>query len=235
MKTSRLQAALGLLCRPTPTTAVASRSLTAQTRCYHPTARQGPLPIPQNIPFVPDVTSYLTLIGRGLRKYADKFPSWDALFSLSSVQLKELGVEPARTRRYLLNKLRQYREGEHGLGHDFKYVDNGTAELKVLEEQVGPLLYRRRVVNVPLGKKVKDIPADQLCFPKGYHVEGIKTICGPHALPAKNGRVLVKLTEGMWEHKRGHKVDGGERRRAEVRFKRRVKERRERREKEGYY
>ena len=36
-------------------------------------------------------------------------------------------------------------------------------------------------------------------------------------------RVVVK--EGLWEDKRGHKVDGGERRKAEVRSKRRAEER----------
>ena len=45
-------------------------------------------------------------------------------------------------------------------------------------------------------------------YPKGYQ-----------------GVALLKVREGLWEQKRGVKVDGGERRRAEVRAKRRVQER----------
>ena len=39
------------------------------------------------------------------------------------------------------------------------------------------------------------------------------------------GVALLKVREGLWEQKRGHKVDGGERRKAEVRAKRKVQER----------
>ena len=39
------------------------------------------------------------------------------------------------------------------------------------------------------------------------------------------GVALLKVKEGLWEQRRGHKVDGGERRKAEVRAKRRVQER----------
>lgn len=54
-------------------------------------------------------------------------------------------------------------------------------------------------------------------------------IQGPYVQPSKgsNGSVAtLKVQEGLWEHRRGHKVDGGERRKAEVRFKRGVEERR---------
>ena len=40
-----------------------------------------------------------------------------------------------------------------------------------------------------------------------------------------SGVALLKVREGLWEERRGHKVDGGERRKAEVRAKRRVQER----------
>jgi len=46
----------------------------------------------------------------------------------------------------------------------------------------------------------------------------------PQIRPRSNGSAaLIKVQEGMWEDKRGQKVDGGERRRAEVRAKRRSK------------
>jgi hypothetical protein len=51
----------------------------------------------------------------------------------------------------------------------------------------------------------------------------------------KHGGARVTVTEGMWEDKRGHKVDGGERRRDEIRFKRRVAERKALRESQGFY
>jgi hypothetical protein len=38
-------------------------------------------------------------------------------------------------------------------------------------------------------------------------------------------KAQIKVKEGLWEERRGHKVDGGERRKAEVRFKRRSEER----------
>lgn len=53
-------------------------------------------------------------------------------------------------------------------------------------------------------------------------------IRGPHVhvVRGSRGRVgVIRPTEGMWEHKRGQKVDGGERRKAEVRSKRRAAER----------
>ena len=40
-------------------------------------------------------------------------------------------------------------------------------------------------------------------------------------------RARIRLREGIWEEKRGHKVDGGERRKAEVRAKRRAAENKE--------
>jgi hypothetical protein len=54
-------------------------------------------------------------------------------------------------------------------------------------------------------------------------------IRGPFLQPIKgtNGSAaLIKVQEGMWEDRLGHKVDGGERRRAEVRAKKRSEERR---------
>ena len=46
--------------------------------------------------------TFLTTIGRGCGSHAAKFTEWDQLFSASSAQLKELGIEPARTRRYII-------------------------------------------------------------------------------------------------------------------------------------
>jgi hypothetical protein len=202
-----------------------------QTRWLHK-AKSAPV-IPKPRPFVPDVQTFLTLIGRNLHKHASKFPSWDAMFSLGSMELRELGIEPPRNRRYLLRWLQRYREGALGPGGDFKYVKDGEAILKVATPPAGTLSNAKWVVNVPHEENGADQAATTLVRPKGYGVEGIKTITGPYAaaIPGKTGAV-VKVTEGMWEQKQGRKIDGGERRRAEIRFKKRSAERRAEREAE---
>jgi hypothetical protein len=187
--------------------------------------------IPEPTPFCPDVPTFLTLIGRGLKAHASKFPTWEALFSLTSDQLRELGVEPPRSRRYLIQWRQRFRRGQYGVGGDLKHVQDGAADLRVLEHDVDPVKLRKYVVNVPVGQSVKDVPAEELSRVQGYQVQGARTIVGPYALPLKSGDgVRVSVTEGMWEDKRGRKIDGGERRRTEVRYKKRIQERREMRE-----
>ncbi|KAH6689545.1 IGR protein motif-domain-containing protein [Plectosphaerella plurivora] len=182
-----------------------------------------PPPVPAPIPLVPDVPTFLKVVGRGLSQYTDKFPSWEALFTLSSDQMRELGVEPPRTRRYLLAWLDRYRRGALGPGGDFKHVENGEAVLKVASD---PAQTRKWVVNVP-SAEINTIGESNGHYVSGYKIVGTHTIAGPFATQLKEGQgATVKVFEGMWEQKRGHKVDGGERRRAEVRYKRRVAQRR---------
>lgn len=62
----------------------------------------------------------------------------------------------------------------------------------------------------------------------GVKHKGAYSVYGSHIEPIKGtgGRAAVfRVKERMWEHVRGHKVDGGERRKAEVRSKRRAAER----------
>ncbi|RYP77074.1 hypothetical protein DL771_001364 [Monosporascus sp. 5C6A] len=214
-------------------------SLATTTRpAYYSSAKeQQPPTIPPPTPFVPNVETFLTLIGRGLRQHASKFPTWEALFSLTSAQLAELGIEPPRTRRYLLQWRQRFRRGQYGIGGDLRHVGaDGAAELRVLEtEKKGPgdvvPKKNRFVVNVPPGRSVEDCGPDQMSRVQGYKVQGAKTIVGPYALPLKGEEgARVTATEGMWEDRRGHKIDGGERRRTEVRYKKRIAERRELRE-----
>ncbi|KAH8879623.1 hypothetical protein GQ53DRAFT_28203 [Thozetella sp. PMI_491] len=232
MRVSKLQSALGHLIRPR----ITNVGLRSQSRWVHEETRAAVAPphrIPSPIPLVPDVETFLTVIGRGLRQHAAKFPTWDALFTLSSDQLRELGVEPPRTRRYLLQWRQKFREGKYGIGGDLKHVENGKAELRVEEipkNKTGSFRLRH-VVNTPPDTKVEDIPKEERVKVDGFTVRGARIIKGPYALPMKQGEgATISVTEGMWEHRRGHKVDGGERRQAEVRFKRRVAERRARRE-----
>lgn len=226
--------------------------------------------IPKPIPFVPDVTTFLTLIGRGLSKHASKFPSWESLWSVTGPQLQELGIEPAGKRKYLLEWMHRYRRGALGPGGDFRFVNNGQALLRVALSPNWPHT-QRLVVNVPFERqdlakesgeegsqetaqgqgqgqgqsesqvaeeqaakeevKVEEPAPESYPRPRLYKVTGLRSIAGPYAIPVKQGSI-VKVTEGMWEHKEGRKIDGGERRRAEVRFKRRSAERRAEREAE---
>ena len=226
MKGERLQSSLGLLLKSS-----SAFSRVGQIRQLHKT-RPAP-PIPKPIPFVPDVPTFLTLIGRGLNKYASKFPSWDAMFSLTSPQLKELGIEPPRNRRYLLHWMQRYRKGAFGPGGDFKYVKDGEAVLKVATPPPSVLTHTKFVVNVPHGEDAAGKPPAEMIRPNGYTVNGLKSISGPYAAPLPQlAGAVVKVTEGMWEHRQGRKIDGGERRRAEVRFKKRSAERRAEREAE---
>jgi len=136
-----------------------------------------------------------------------------------------------------------------------KHVQDGVAELRVVEvpalknrdsgqhdaeskattapvsTSVSPGM-TKLILNVPAGKTTYELEKGQstagLKKVKGVKLNQGHTIVGPYVQPQKgsNGSVAtLKVQEGLWEHRRGHKVDGGERRKAEVRFKRRVEER----------
>ncbi|KAG6031162.1 hypothetical protein E4U41_007679 [Claviceps citrina] len=210
-----------------------------QSRSLHKTRPAHPIPPPR--PFVPDVPTFLTLIGRGLHRHASKFPTWESLFSLTSPELKALGIEPVRSRRYLLQWMERYRNGALGPGGDFEFVKDGQALLKVATPPASVVSDAKWVVNVPSGDGAgdaagakSDLDVQRLPRPKGYVVRGLNEIAGPYAraLPGDAGAV-VKVIQGMWEQRRRKKIDGGERRRAEIRFKRRSAERREEREAEA--
>jgi hypothetical protein len=211
-------------------------------------------PVPAPIPFVPDHTTFLKLIGRSLSRYTSKITSWDELFNLSSNDLRERGIEPARDRRYLLRWREKYRKGEFGIGGDMRFVEDGVGTMRIVElprlpeNQGGISQSKSSTTTVDLGpattKVIINLPAGETkptaVLGKGQStfdlrkVKGVKLanghmIQGPYVQPSKgsNGSVAtLRVQEGLWEHRRGHKVDGGERRKAEVRFKRGVEERR---------
>ncbi|KAI0397277.1 IGR protein motif-domain-containing protein [Xylariaceae sp. FL0594] len=219
----------------TTSTRAASTSSTTATTTETKTWTKKPPRVPQPTPFVPDVPTFLTVIGRDLKQHASKIPDWEALFTLTSEQLRELGVEPPRSRKYLIRWRQRFRLGQYGVGGDLKHVQDGKAELHVLEADPTTVppneLPRKIVVNTPPGRSLKDSKPEELSRVLGYHVEGAKTIVGPYAMPVKGGEgACITVTEGMWEDRRGRKIDGGERRRTEVRYKRRVAQRREARE-----
>ena len=196
--------------------------------------------IPPPTPFVPDAKTFLTLIGRGLSQHAAKIPTWQSLFSLTSAQLRELGVEPARNRRYLLWWRDKFRKGVYGVGGDLKNVMDAVAQVRVVEVPRGKLsnsntstptgipTKKKLVLNLPPQAPVERLRPEEIKPVERMKVVGAHTIVGPYIQPVKGtgGSVAtIKVQEGMWEVKRGHKVDGGERRKVQVRRKRLLEER----------
>ena len=209
-----------------------------QSRCLH--QHMNPHRIPSPTPFVPDPQTFLTLIGRNLSQHAAKIPTWEALFSLTSTQLRELGIEPPRSRRYLLRWREKFRKGQYGICGDAESVVDGAVHLRVVEvprADLGAAVNtnatatrtpgtRKMIVNVPPEAGPSEIMPEQLKSIKGLKLVGSHTIVGPHVQPVKGGKAAkVVVKEGLWEERRGHKIDGGERRKAEVRAKRRSEER----------
>ena len=160
---------------------------------------------------------------------------------MTSEQLRESGVEPARNRRYLIRWRERFRRGEYGVGGDLKHVENGIGEVRVMEipdasaiRQAAPTLTSvpgrsKLVVSVPAGtERLDGRELQDLAGVQGLKIRPAVGIIGPHVELIKGtggsaGRIVVK--EGLWEERQGRKVDGGERRKAEVRAKRRSQER----------
>lgn len=97
------------------------------------------IPKPQVPPYttkVPDVASFLKLIGRNASIHATKLPTWEALFNSTSAQLKSVGVEPARLRKYIIWWRERYRiaGGEIELGEvkRGRKIDGGERRKKMV-------------------------------------------------------------------------------------------------------
>ncbi|ESZ90400.1 hypothetical protein SBOR_9211 [Sclerotinia borealis F-4128] len=211
---------------------------TAGTRVRSLHYRMKAPPIPRPTPFVPNAQTFLTLIGRNLSQHISKIPSWRALFTLTSDQLRELGVEPPRTRRYLLRWREKFRKGQYGIGGDLQHIENGVAQLRVVEvpssnprhstaTATSSAGQQKIIVNVPIEGSAENNLAGKMVPVQGLRIKGAHTITGPHVKPSKGG-IMAKIVieEGLWEDRRGHKIDGGERRQAEVRAKMRGEEKR---------
>lgn len=89
---------------------------------------------------------------------------------------------------------------------------------------------KKLVVNVPEEglKAGQQLKVEELRPVEGMKVRGAHTIVGPYVQYVKGtgGSVAVmKAQEGMWEERRGVKVDGGERRKLMVRRNRLLAER----------
>ncbi|KAI2349828.1 telomere length regulation protein [Ophidiomyces ophidiicola] len=218
-------------------------------RHLHKTIRRSPPPPPT--PFVPDTKTFLTLIGRNMSKFSDKINSWEQLFTTSSQGFCDLGIEPARQRRYLLRWVEKFRRGEYGVGGHSDHVTDGVAEFRAVEVPrpkimtktsgsdtgIPPLIQlgtattspgcKWVIVNLPVGET--QVNSENFSIKKypGIKLYRGNKIRGPYLklLPGANGTAAsLSVQEGLWEHKQGRKIDGGERRRAEVRAKRQIAE-----------
>jgi hypothetical protein len=142
----------------------------------------------------------------------------------------------------LLRWREKFRNGDYGICGDADKVVNGTAHLRVVEvpraESSAAMNTsatatmtpgtRKMIVNILPEAVPSDIPPEQLKPIKGLKLKGSHSITGPHVQPVKGAggkAAMVVVKEGLWENRRGHKIDGGERRQAEVRAKRRSAER----------
>ena len=237
---------LGSLLSPFTKTPGATRQC---LRSFHGSpATYAPQPVPPPTPFVPDVETFLSLIGRNMIRFADKFPTWEKLFTLESRELKLLGIEPTRQRRYLLRKREKFRRGDYGPGGDLDHVVDGAAQLRVVEvpvdqgslkegaTQSGALVssatlspgMMRVIVNLPPdATEYKHDPEKPIKRFAHVRIHSGSMIKGPYLKPLKgtNGSAaIIQACEGMWEDKQGRKIYGGERRRDEVMAKKRIED-----------
>ncbi|KAJ5455780.1 uncharacterized protein N7458_004044 [Penicillium daleae] len=219
------------------------QTISISRQCIRPLHRKAAPSVPAPTPFVPDVQTFLTLIGREMSKHASKISSWEQLFSSNSDQLRELGIEPARQRRYLMRKREKFRNGIYGPGGDLEQVVDGVAQLRVVEvpresgSADGAESASSATLTPGMKKTIVNLAPDatehkhsaSAVLKKFAHMKihrGSK-IMGPFLQPIKGthgSAATISVQEGMWEDKRGQKVDGGERRRVEVRAKKRLEE-----------
>ena len=129
------------------------------------------------------------------------------------------------------------------MGGDLQHVKDGGAELRVVEvplanvappksgstsPAIGLPRTKRMIVNEPAEVVEKSPSLRHLKPVDGMKVVGARTIVGPYVQLVKGTRrsvATIEVQEGMWEVRRGVKVDGGERRKVQVRRRRLLEER----------
>ncbi|KAM5438364.1 telomere length regulation protein [Microsporum ferrugineum] len=224
-------------------------------RYLHKSRKPAAVPLPT--PFVPDVETFLRLIGRNMSRYSSKITGWKQLFTADSAEFRELGIEMTRDRRYIMRWREKFRQQDYGPGGDLENVVDGVAELRAVEVPIEsakdaqsgkaantdekPLDVasmgtatlspgmRYAIVNLPPGETELKDPSKPLKKFAHYKLHHGNMIKGPYAQIIPNTwstAVKVQVTDGMWEHKRGRKIDGGQRRQKEIRAKRALAERR---------
>ena len=121
------------------------------------------------------------------------------------------------------------------MGGDLRDVQDSVAHVRVVElprepsqkSPAGPDAVRKIIVNLNPNTPADDSTIRQLKPVEGFKVQGAHTIVGPFVQPVKGtgGSVAtIRVQEGMWEQRRNQKIDGGERRKVQVRRKRKLEE-----------
>jgi hypothetical protein len=87
---------------------------------------------------------------------------------------------------------------------------------------------------VDSSKEIGIVPPPKIDAASAKPVKDIKIVrgntiggTGVEYIKGHPGVARLRVKDGLWEQRRGHKVDGGERRQAEVRAKRRAQERKD--------
>ena len=99
--------------------------------------KQTPLSkkIPQPTKEIPDVPAFLNRIGHNTAEYAEAFPTWDALFTSSSKEMKAAGID-VKPRKYILHQVENYRKAAF-LENDPKAVFESIEEIKLHPKKNG--------------------------------------------------------------------------------------------------
>ncbi|KAF9932350.1 hypothetical protein FBU30_008330 [Linnemannia zychae] len=77
-------------------------------RCLHAAAKKA-VPAPRGD--IQDPATFLTKIGRNSASLADKFKSWEHLFTATSAEMKSDMALSIKQRRWILNWTEKYRQG----------------------------------------------------------------------------------------------------------------------------
>lgn len=92
--------------------------------------------IPKPTKEIPDVASFLNHIGRNTSEFSEAFPTWDALFTSSSKEMKAAGID-VKPRRYILEQVENYRKSSILNNDDPTSIFTATKEIKLHPKKNG--------------------------------------------------------------------------------------------------
>ncbi|KAG0681021.1 telomere length regulation protein [Pichia californica] len=100
--------------------------------------KQSPLSktIPKPTKEITDVASFLQHIGRNTTEFSEAFPTWDALFTSTSKEMKAAGID-VKPRKYILEQVENYRKTASLSNNDSTSILNATKEIKLHPKKNG--------------------------------------------------------------------------------------------------
>ena len=152
----------------------------------------------------------------------------DLLRSRSSELQRATATRSAGMRRMVVNLsgrsagiAKQEESGENSVGEENNGKDeSGNMAVGESKGRIGLQMHMQLPAEEAERRRVAFVSLKNASVIKGPHVQPVKASEGGAV-----GVARIVRKEGLWEDRRGHKVDGGERRKAEVRAKRRRAER----------